>query len=75
MEKILEIIRKIKPGVKIDENTKLVDEGVLTSFEMYKLVIELDNEYDIEISPLEMTPNNFNTVESIEKLVTELQEA
>lgn len=38
MEKIIEIIEGLKPGVTVDENTKLLDEHVIDSLAMITLV-------------------------------------
>ncbi len=69
MEKIIEILKRIKPTVNFDENTKIVDNKLLNSFEMLKLVNELNFEFDIEILPLDIIPQNFNTPAAIMALV------
>ena len=74
MEKIIEILKKIKPNENFDENTRIVDNNLLTSFEMYKLVNELNFEFDIEILPLDIIPQNFNTLAAIQALVERHQE-
>ena len=74
MDKIIEILKKIKPAETFDENTKIVDNHLLTSFEMYKLVNELNFEFDIEISPLDIIPQNFNTLAAIKALVERHQD-
>ena len=50
MEKIIEIIKEIKPGAVIDESTKLVEDKVLDSLAMISLVAELSDEFDVEIT-------------------------
>ena len=74
MEKIIEILKGIKPTENFDENTRIVDNKLLTSFEMYKLVNELNIEFDIEISPLDIIPQNFNTLAAIQALVERHQD-
>ena len=74
MDKIIEILKKIKPNVNFDENTKIVDNNLLNSFEMYKFVNELNFEFDIEILPLDIIPQNFNTLASIKALVEKHQD-
>ena len=74
MDKIIEILKKIKPNVNFDENTKIVDNNLLNSFEMYKFVNELNFEFDIEILPLDIIPRNFNTLASIKALVEKHQD-
>ena len=74
MDKIIEILNRIKPTVTFDENTRIVDNNLLNSFEMYKLVNELNLEFDIEILPLDIIPQNFNTVSAIKALVEKHQD-
>ena len=74
MDKIIEILKKIKPNVNFDENTRIVDNNLLNSFEMYKLVNELNFEFDIEILPLDIIPRNFNTLSAIKALVDKHQD-
>ena len=74
MDKIIEILKRVKPTVDFDENTKIVDNNLLNSFEMYKLVNELNFEFDIEISPMDIIPQNFNTVSAIRALVERHQD-
>ena len=73
-EKIIEILKKIKPNVNFDENTKIVDNNLLNSFEMYKFVNELNFEFDIEILPLDIIPQNFNTLSAIKALIEKHQD-
>lgn len=74
MEKIIEIISRIVPGVDFENATNLVDGKLLTSLNIAKLVAELNYEYDIEITPIHLIPENFNSVESIHKLVVTLED-
>ena len=74
MDKIIEILKKIKPNENFDENTKIVDNNLLNSFEMYKFVNELNFEFDIEILPLDIIPQNFNTLAAIKALVEKHQD-
>ena len=50
METIISILEGIKPGVAIDENTRLLDEKILDSMAMISLVAELTDEFDVDIS-------------------------
>ncbi len=74
MEKIYEILAKIIPNADFKNATDLVDSKILTSLNIAKLVAMLNKEFDIEITPLHLLPENFNSVESIWALVQELDE-
>lgn len=72
MEEILEILKKIKPNTEIAPDTNLIESGILTSFDIIRLIVALNEEYDIEITPLHATPENFQTAEAIYNLVQKL---
>lgn len=74
MERIYEILGKIIPGTDLKNTTNLVDSKILTSLNIVQLVAALNEEFDIEITPLHLTPENFNSVQSIWDLVQELNE-
>lgn len=74
MEKIIEIIKEIKPGAVIDENTKLVDDKVLDSLAMISLVAELSDEFDVEITAQDIVPENFATVKAIADMIERLED-
>ena len=74
MEKIIEIIKGLKPGVEVDENTRLLDDHVIDSLAMISLVSELDDEFDVEISAKDIVPENFATVGAIQKLIDRLED-
>ena len=74
MEKLLKILSSIKPNVDFKTEQNLIESGILTSFDIIRLVAELNSEFDIEITPLYILPENFKSAETILKLVEKLQE-
>ncbi len=74
MEKLLEILEEVKPGVEFKGKSDLMDSGELDSFDVITLVSELQDEYDIDIPVEEIVPENFNSVDEIYKLVQKLLE-
>lgn len=74
MEKIIEIIKGLKPGVEVNENTRLLDDHVIDSLAMISLVSELDDEFDVEISAKDIVPENFATVVAIRSLIERLED-
>ncbi|MBQ4313090.1 MAG: acyl carrier protein [Clostridia bacterium] len=69
MEKILEILGSIRSDIDYDSQKKLIDDGILDSFDIVGIVSEIGMEYDITISIDDMTPENFNSAEAIFALV------
>lgn len=69
MDKIIEILQSIRDDVDFDTEDALVDNGIFDSFDIVGLVSELKAEYDIEIPIEDLTPENFNSAETIYNLV------
>ena len=57
----------------IDENVQLIDEGVLDSMALMRLIIFLEERAGVRIPDDEVVPDNFQTIASIEQLVGRLQ--
>lgn len=73
MEKLLEILKGIRPDVDFENETALIDDGILDSFDVVAIISELDDAFDVQIRITELDPDNFNSAEAIWKLVQELQ--
>jgi len=67
-EKIEEILCGLVSGVDVSSQA-LVDEGYVTSITMVQLVGELDDAFGIEIDFNSLTKENFQSVETIAKMV------
>jgi len=74
MDKILEILKGIRPDVDFANEKKLIDGKVLDSFDIISIVGEFNEAFDIEIDVEDLEPDNFNTVEAMEELITKLQD-
>lgn len=73
MEKLLEILKSIRPDVDFENETALIDDGILDSFDVVSIISELDNEFDVQVRITELDPENFNSVEAIWQLVQNLK--
>lgn len=71
--RILEILDSIRPDVDFVNEKKLIDDGLLDSFDIVSIISELNDEYDISIRVTELKPENFNSVEAIMSLVQKLK--
>lgn len=74
MEKLLELLKGIRPDVDFENETALIDDGILDSFDVVSIISELDDVFDVQVRITELDPENFNSAESIWKLVQELKE-
>lgn len=74
MDEIIKILEEIKPGVDFNSENNLIEEEILDSFDIVTLVAKLNDEFDIEISPADLVPENFNSAQAIYSLVSKLEE-
>lgn len=73
MEKLLEILKGIRPDVDFENETALIDDGILDSFDVVSIISELDDAFGVQVRINELDPENFNSAEAIWKLVQELK--
>ena len=71
-KQIMELLTQVNP--KIIEVIDLLEEGLIDSFEIVNIVVELEEAFHIEIEPEFILPENFQTVESIVNLVEHIKE-
>lgn len=74
MNKLLEILEDIEPGVDYAAEEHLIDDGLLTSISLLSLVSELEDAFDIEILPADLIPANFNSAKAMWAMIQRLQE-
>ena len=70
----MQILEDLRPDVDFKAEKKLIDNSVLDSFDIVSLVGELNDEFDIDINPAELVPENFNSVEAMYKMIERLQD-
>lgn len=73
MEKLMQILQEIRPDVDFENETALIDDGILDSFDVVSIISELDDAFNVQIRITELDPENFNSAESIWNLITELK--
>ena len=73
MEELLKILEEIRPDVDFINEKKLIDDGILDSFDIISIVGELNEAYGIEIDVEDLESVNFNTIEAMLELVDKLQ--
>ena len=74
MEKLLEILEELNPGVDYRNCRELIDGHYLDSLTILSLVAELEDEFDVTIPAVEVVPRNFNSAENMWEMIQRLQE-
>ena len=68
-EEILEILQNLRPDVDFENETKLITDGILESFDIVAILGELNDAFDIEVRVGDLVPDNFNSVDGMVALV------
>ena len=74
MNELLEILEDIKPTIDFKTCTGLIDAGYLDSFDILSIVSELNDAFEIEISPVDIVPDNFNSAQALWNMVERLRD-
>ena len=74
MDELMEILEELRPDVDFANETKLITDGILDSFDIVALVGELNDAFDIEIKPNNLVPDNFNSAKALYALIERLME-
>ncbi|MDD2980149.1 MAG: acyl carrier protein [Hespellia sp.] len=73
MEQLIEILEDIHPGVDYETCTTLIDDEILDSFAILSIVSELEEEFGVSLTPVDIVPDNFNSAKALWKMVQRLQ--
>lgn len=74
-DKIIEIIEKLTGFKNLKENIEidLLENEILDSLAFIELIATLEDEFNIEIQPTQVEPNNWRKVKTIVELVEKLK--
>ena len=71
-EQLMKILAELRPDVDFENETALVSDGILDSFDIVSLVGEINAEFDVTVGVDELEPENFDTVEAMLELISGL---
>ena len=69
MEDLLRILNEVKPDVDFTKEDDLIESGILDSLSIIQLVTKISDEFDVEITPLDLVPENFKSAETIYEMI------
>ena len=73
-ETILELLSESNAKIRINADKNLLEDRLIDSFEIVNIVMKLEDAFHIEINPELIVSANFQTVDSIVKLVQDIVE-
>ena len=73
MKEIIEVLKEVNSEIDYENEKMLITDGLLTSFDLVMLVSLLNNKFDIEITVVDLIPENFESVEAINNLIKKLK--
>lgn len=73
MKEIIEVLNEVKGGVDYAKEEHLITDGIITSFDLVMLISLLNEKFDINITVVDVVPENFESVKTIEELVNRLK--
>ena len=69
MDRILAILRDVRPEQDFEKSQNFIDEALLDSFDVVTLVTALDETFSISIDGADILPENFQNLEAIRRLL------
>ena len=68
-QKVINILQEIRPEFDFNQEMNFIEEGTLDSFDIVTLVTSLDEKFGISIDGMDILPENFNSIDSIVKIL------
>lgn len=73
MDELLKILHEIDPNVDFTKEKNLVRDHILDSLSLIMIVPDMEEAFGIEITPVELVPENFESADKIYAMITRLQ--
>ena len=74
MEKeIIAVLEEVKPGIDYAKEEALVSNEILTSFDLVMLIALLNEKFKVNITVVDLIPENFENVQSIANLINKMK--
>lgn len=74
MDTLMRILNEIDDSIDWKKEKAVIDDRLLDSFGVITLVSELEDAFGIEIEASEMVPENFNSAEAMDQMISRLKE-
>ncbi len=72
MEDFIALLEDVRDDIDFTNETELIDDQLLSSFDIIQIIAAIDDEYDIAIPATEIIPANFNSAKAMYALIERL---
>ena len=69
MDELMKILTDTCPGIDLEHETALIDDGILESLDIVTIVSEIMDVFGVELNVDDLLPENFNSVQAIWELI------
>jgi acyl carrier protein len=69
LKSVEQVLKDIRPEFDFTTSNDFIADGMLDSFDVVTLVSDLDQEYGISITGVDIVPENFQSIASIERIL------
>ena len=73
MEKLMEILHRVCPDIDFEKETRLIDDGILDSFDVIAVVNEIIDAFGIDVDVSDLEPENFNSAQAMWEFIQQQQ--
>lgn len=73
-ESIVKVFKELKPELDLENTKDLIDGGFLDSFDVIEFVSEIGEVLNMDFPVEEIIPENFYSLETIEKIINKVME-
>ncbi|MEE0511930.1 MAG: acyl carrier protein [Peptococcaceae bacterium] len=73
MDNLLNVLMELDDSIDWENETALISDQILDSFSIVSLIAEIETVFDIRIEAKEMVPENFNSLASMQAMISRLQ--
>lgn len=74
LEDVISLLEDVKEDIDYENETALVDDRALDSFDILAIISSIDEEFDISVPAKEIQPANFNSAQAILAMLQRLKD-
>jgi acyl carrier protein len=68
-EKVLSMLKQVRPDIDYKKEKHLLSEGILDSFDFIQIMAKIVEVFGIDFDPIDITVDNFDSAEKIAEFI------